>query len=98
MKTDHEQLIELQPLMVELGWWPDKVIARYGCWWIKLTLLPPEFALAIVTQRAEKELCERGWIPDQVWGEYTEDVHECHKMGHSLADALRVEIGRMQDG
>lgn len=100
MKTEHEQLIELEPLMQELGWWSERITRNYSGWeyrsdlWLDdesdnpsptFHILEPEDALSIVVRRAEEELCERGWYPSDDWGTYRPSWFENKK--HSLADA-----------
>jgi len=120
MMTDHEQLTELEPLMRTLGWWPemlefdddlyyqDKPFVPHSSWTYTTdedyAELLDEHALAIVTHRAEKELCNLRYISyksnkAEIWnfpshrGFYTIDK-DAGEVFHSLADALRVEIER----
>lgn len=102
--TDHDQLVFHEPLMRTLGWWPDDIVVnttkgRIGaaCCYSPVEYMgqyiDPKYALAIVTQRTEKELCGRGWkglksSVGTVWYQPPDLI----KM--SLADALRVEIER----
>ena len=99
--TDHDTLIEIEPLLRKLGWWPDDIKCDFvGRWWLFVPREPDDewaylgdsYALAIVTHLAEKELCERGWLrgpyPLTMYSEEKND--QCT----SLADALRVEIER----
>jgi hypothetical protein len=73
MTTPHEQLLELEPLMRKLGWWPEDLIfgmddgngsgQPYVCIILKTssggTIITNTFALHIVTGIAETELCGR---------------------------------------
>ena len=98
----HDQLTELERLMRRLRIWPSKLHycdGTYGpCGWYLLHTsnpLPNQYTLAIVTDRAEKELVDRGWSrgPRQLtmYGPDTDgnDI--------TLADALRAEIGGSND-
>lgn len=103
--TDHDTLIELEPLLRELGWWPKsfqrstQLDSQGSTHWVyREDYIEDEYTLAIATGRAEKELCGRGWYPCDEWGFY------CKKFmsdmtgyrDHSLADALRVELNRKE--
>ena len=111
MTTDHDTLIELQPLLRELGWWPWSLRYSEGQWRYVNALEPhkpsipfdPSDALAIVTQRAEKELCGRGWmilkqpkphLPTYWKSEWDTIKPTTTGVINSLADALRVELTR----
>ena len=120
--TDHEQLIELEPLLRELGWWPEEIIlsmvwcseVQTGCLYdfnealasgsspytTSKSPIEWEHALAIVTDRAEKELVKRGWSfmkPGDVSDVSWEEPESPGGDYSSLADALRVEINRQNN-
>ena len=101
--TDHDTLIELQPLLRELGWWPERLhytgTENSGHWMYLDIGFPDEHALAIVTQRAETKLCGRGWtVTHRMYDTLCcldlmdEDGLILNK--YTIADALRVEISR----
>lgn len=110
MTTPHDTLAELQPLMETLGWWPKQIwrMSPETTWLYEAENQPEacpiedEHALAIVTQRAEKELCGKCWVITKPGFECPADYRNPHKSYPSdegpyevsLADALRVEIGR----
>lgn len=105
--TPHDQLTELEPLLKELGIWPSYIHKEGVLWYYENVLNPaddvpinPDDLLAIVTTRAEKELCGRGWYPSYTWGRYypplSLKVEGQGGPSHSLTDALGVEIERQQ--
>ena len=109
--TDHDTLIEIEPLLRELGWWEDDLIHSEYCsatrWILRAAgsqeiEIEQEHALAIVTQRAEKELGKKDWYPSYTWGMYYPSLSTKIEIkggpAFSLADALRVEIGRKSNG
>lgn len=108
--TEHEQLIELQPLMEKLGWWPRELSDSdgldhsyyYDCdRGYERSGIEDDHALSIVVGRAEKELVERGWSIIRDGNAYEGCPSLClsvwdkgYHSAESLADALRVEIER----
>ena len=101
--TEHEQLLELEPLMNELGWWPEEIYlvdSGKACILVEretfdqLEEIPDNFALHIVTGVAEKEMGKKGydWYP-MTWGVYR-NYRDHPVQNYSLADVLWVEIER----